>query len=258
MAKKNSMPYYNIDTDRYSDFRLRKLCRTFSCKGMAIYDYLLCEVYRNEGCYMPWGESTVFAVADYFGIKESAVREIVTYCGEVGLFDKGLLARGVLTSRSIQIRYTKACRRMRRKGNLIPDDIRLVTDKEVDDSETPADELPQTAPAESVSHGLTVDEEIRLMSAEEVWLDQLQVLHSISVEAIRSRFPGFRAQCIADGKTGHQNLADAKKHFNAWLRIAKNSNDNGRQQDERQPASKDMRAKGHIHAPGAKTYGDTF
>lgn len=258
MAKKNSMPYYNIETDRYSDVKIRKLCRTFSCKGMAVYDYLLCEVYRNEGCYMPWGESTAFAVADYFGIKESAVREIVTYCGEVGLFDKGLLARGILTSRSIQIRYTKACRRMRRKGILIPEDIRLVTEEDMDDSPDTQYELPQAVQAESFGHGLTVDDEIRLMSAEDVWMDQLQVLHSMTAEAIRSHFPGFRAQCIADGKTGHQNMADAKRHFNAWLRIARNNNSDGRQQNERQLTAKDMRAKGHIHAQGTKIYGDTF
>ena len=118
---KIGLNYYNVDTDRYQDIKIKRLKKDFGCPGIAVYDYILCEIYRVKGCFIEWDESTAFDVSDYFGIKETLVNEIVTYCGVVGLFNKGLLTRGnILTSSAIQRRYLDACIKAKRANCEIP------------------------------------------------------------------------------------------------------------------------------------------
>ena len=69
-------------------------------------------------------------MAEYFGLKENLVDEIVKYCASVGLFDKELLCRGIITSRSIQERYLQACFQAKRKNVTIPAEIRLMEESE--------------------------------------------------------------------------------------------------------------------------------
>lgn len=90
------LSYYSVDTDRYLDIRIRRLVKAFGCDGIAVYDYLLCNIYRVKGCFAAWDESTAFNVAEYLRLKESVVLEIVRYCGGVGLFNKELLSRGII------------------------------------------------------------------------------------------------------------------------------------------------------------------
>lgn len=126
---KQGLNYYNVDTDRYADRKIKRLKHAFGCSGMAVYDYLLCEVYRDRGCVLVWDEDTAFDVADYFGLKVNTVKEIVAYCGVVGLFNAGLLSRGMITSEAIQKRYLEMANRARRQNIAIPEEIRLITEE---------------------------------------------------------------------------------------------------------------------------------
>jgi hypothetical protein len=92
---KTGLNYYTVDTDRYQDRRIKRLKKDFKCRGIAVYDYILCEIYRVQGCFLVWDANTAFDVAEYFGLEENTVQEVVKYCGSVGLFDKELLSRGL-------------------------------------------------------------------------------------------------------------------------------------------------------------------
>jgi hypothetical protein len=152
---KTGLSYYNIDTDRYMDIKVKRLKKNFGCAGIAVYDYILCEIYRVRGCFLVWDESTAFDVAEYWGLKETLVNEIVNYCGVVGLFDKELLTSGsvsnsmqnddqcgmvgnessvpacvgIITSRSIQSRYIEMCNRAKRKDPKIPEFCRILPEQ---------------------------------------------------------------------------------------------------------------------------------
>ena len=128
-SNKTGLSYYSVDTDRYMDIRIRRLVKDHGCRGLAVYDYLLCEVYRVQGCFVAWDEVTAFNVAEYLGLKESNVFEIVRYCGDVGLFNKELLSRGVITSASIQRRYLEMCNRSKRKIAKIPEECRIIPEE---------------------------------------------------------------------------------------------------------------------------------
>jgi hypothetical protein len=127
---KTGLAYFNMDTDRYQDIRIKRLKKTFRCMGIAVYDYILCEIYRVRGCFIEWDESTAFDVAEYFDLKETQVNEIVNYCCAVGLFNRELLASGrILTSASIQKRYIEMSTRAKRKDIEIPEKCRIVREE---------------------------------------------------------------------------------------------------------------------------------
>ena len=125
MATKVGLSYYTVDTDRYLDIRIKRLKKDYGCRGLAVYDYVLCEIYRDRGCFIEWDESTAFDVAEYLGLKEQVVQDIVKYCSVVGLFDEALLRRGIITSASIQKRYLEMATRAKRKVVTIPEICQL-------------------------------------------------------------------------------------------------------------------------------------
>lgn len=129
-STKTGFNYYNVNTDRYQDMKIKRLKKNFGCSGIAVYDYVLSEIYRVKGCFIEWDSNTAFDVAEYFGIKETLVNEIVNYCCVVGLFDKELLTSGsVLTSVSIQKRYLDMCSRAKRTSVKIPEEYNILTEE---------------------------------------------------------------------------------------------------------------------------------
>lgn len=138
---KQGLRYFQIDTDRYQDRKVKKLKKAFGCAGLAIYDYVLCEVYRVDGCGLVWDNDTAFDVAEYLGVKESLVQEIVKYCGVVGLFDATLLSGGIITSAAIQHRFLEICKRSRRTSYNIPEEWAIITE-DIPKTPTEMGELP--------------------------------------------------------------------------------------------------------------------
>jgi hypothetical protein len=129
VSNKTGLSYFGIDTDIFQDRKIKRLKKTFGCAGIAIYIYLLCDVYRDKGCVLVWDEDCAFDVAEYLGVKESLVNEVVKYCGAVGLFNEELLSCGIVTSESIQRRYIEMCKRARRTSANIPEEWRLITEE---------------------------------------------------------------------------------------------------------------------------------
>lgn len=129
VSNKTGLSYFGIDTDIFQDRKIKRLKKTFGCAGIAIYIYLLCDVYRDKGCVLVWDDDCAFDVAEYLGVKESLVNEVVKYCGAVGLFNEELLSCGIITSESIQRRYIEMCKRARRSSTNIPEEWRLITEE---------------------------------------------------------------------------------------------------------------------------------
>lgn len=233
---KTGLGYYTIDTDRYQDRKIKRLKKYFGCKGIAVYDYILCEVYRTHGCFLEWDENTVFDVAEYFDIEENTVREVVLYCGSVSLFDKELLSRGIITSVSIQNRYLDMCHRSRRTNVVIPEHCCLINQPVAE--ETPSD----------------LNQEIEYLKTDEEWLESLSELHRTDKETLHKHLEDFRSQCIADGKEdGHDSMQDVKQHFNNWFRIVTEKS------NEKDRSNNRSKRKGNVLCPDAeKTYSDSF
>lgn len=137
---KIGLSYFAVDTDIFQDRKIKQLKRNFGCPGIAILFYLLAEVYRDKGCGLEWDENTALDVADYLGVKETLVDEVVKYCGAVGLFDATLLTSGIITSEAIQRRYVEMSKRAKRTTIEIPEKWRIITEDSANIPET----LPNT------------------------------------------------------------------------------------------------------------------
>lgn len=133
---KIGLSYFAVDTDIFQDRKIKQLKRNFGCPGIAILFYLLAEVYRDKGCGLEWDENTVLDVADYLGVKETLVDEVVKYCGAVGLFDATLLTSGIITSAAIQRRYVEMSKRAKRTTIEIPEKWRIITEDSTNIPET--------------------------------------------------------------------------------------------------------------------------
>lgn len=251
---KTGLNYYNVDTDRYMDIRIRRLVKDHGCRGLAVYDYLLCEVYRVQGCFVVWDEVTAFNVAEYLGLKESNVLEIVRYCGAVGLFDKELLSRGIITSASIQRRYIEMCNRSKRKIAEIPEECRIIPEEspktpevwtqrkkernistttttareDLDDSEDSVNDLsatPEKGCAEKVPpqvppgtfEYIPIDQVAAWMKSQQQWLEAFCMNNHMDPEAVKLRIDEFVAHCIDNGETD-KDKRDCMRHFNNWMR----------------------------------------
>lgn len=127
---KTGFQYYSVETDRYQDKKIRMLKKECGCNGLAVYDYILCEIYRVQGCFLEWDDSTAFDVSEYLGLRETQVNEIVNYCCAVGLFDRGLLTNErVLTSAAIQSRFIDWSQKAKRTGVKIPEKLTIIPEK---------------------------------------------------------------------------------------------------------------------------------
>ena len=76
--------YYRAETDRFRDIKIRKLRKEHSCAGYAIYQYVLNEIYRVEGCYIRFTQDELFDCAEYWNMREEEVLRIINYCTETG------------------------------------------------------------------------------------------------------------------------------------------------------------------------------
>lgn len=76
--------------------------------GSTIFDCILCMIYR-EGYYLELPlDKLCLAVVKSIGskwVKKHQVMQVIQYCADIGLFDKSLLARSVVTSAGLQRRY---------------------------------------------------------------------------------------------------------------------------------------------------------
>ncbi len=110
----NGLKYYQADTDRYRDVKVRRLLKKYKGCGYAIYEYALNECFAN-GYYAKYDADFVFSASDDLYEEEELVKSVIDYCAELGLFDIEMYGKGILTSKSIQRRYEEINTKMRRK-----------------------------------------------------------------------------------------------------------------------------------------------
>lgn len=72
-----------------------------------------------------------------------------------------------------------------------------------------------------------IDNDILQLKNSVNWIEQICMKHKILPDQLPEIFDAFAAECRCNGLKRHQDLNDAQRHFNNWLRIYKqNSNGN--------------------------------
>ena len=116
--KKEGLSYFPFDVDFFQDIKIRKLIRYQGSNAIAIYAFILCNIYK-DGYYIRWDDDLPFIISEQTGYEESYIVEVINCCLDIGLFSKNLFdSERVITSFGIQDRYRKINDLCRRKSDI--------------------------------------------------------------------------------------------------------------------------------------------
>ena len=109
--KKKGLIYFPKDVDYYDDVKIMDLLCEYGPLGQTIYDIILTYVYKN-GYYLnispdKLASLIVRIVGNRWIAEKDLVLQVIDYCADIGLFDKELLSRNIITSVGIQRRYSE-------------------------------------------------------------------------------------------------------------------------------------------------------
>ncbi len=104
--------YFPFDVDFFSDKKIKSVRAHFGADGIALYIYLLCEIYRNS-YFIKVDDDFIDCAAADLGLTVDKTRQIMKFFCKRSLFDDKLFtADTILTASSVQRRYQEA-----RKGS---------------------------------------------------------------------------------------------------------------------------------------------
>lgn len=277
---KTGFSYYNTDTDRYQDLKIKRLKKDFGCNGIAVYDYILCEIYRVKGYFIAWDSNTAFDVADYFGLKENLVNDIVTYCCAVGLFDKELrTSEKILTSLSIQLRYVEMCTRSKRINVKVVKEYSKLPEETLklpEESGKLPEESPKTPPdcrkvkksKVKESKGdlkIIAKDEVSPLSKDEIpislrdcynhllgspiWCEDFCRNNRLTPVQLDDSLKDFFVELQNRGESA-KSVKDAKFHFANWFKLNKNKNDETNRKLSKSDKTRNLFADIAAHSAG--------
>lgn len=236
MANNTGIEYYPFNVDFFDDDKIALIEGEFGVKGSVIAIRLLCKIYR-EGYYYQWGDDECLLFSRKAGadIVHGTVQEVVKGLVRRSFFDKGVYDQfKVLTSRGIQQRYFDAVKRRQkvevRRELLLVDVSKFPNVHIIDDKQKPRTGKQAMAAAtenkvQKPTPGILA-EEIEEMHNSPLWLENVAMRFRLTVEQVAARLDEFTIDCRSRGTEGHNSIQDAQRHFNDWLRIQLNVNNN--------------------------------
>lgn len=117
--QKTGLDYFSMDVDIEQDIKVRKLLkRKGGARALGVFTHILCQIYKN-GYYADYNEDMLFVISENLYEEEDYVSDIIQYCLELGLLDKGMYDQyNVLTSHGIQARYRQVQQTFRRSSKI--------------------------------------------------------------------------------------------------------------------------------------------
>ena len=114
--KKSGIDYFPLDVTLFSDPKIKKLKARYGVDGIAVYIYLLCEIYRS-GYYIQLDEDSIYIFSDDLKMSSAKVMQVLNFLLERSLFERTLFQSDkVLTSAGIQRRFQMAVKERAKKN----------------------------------------------------------------------------------------------------------------------------------------------
>ena len=116
--RKRGIEYFPFDVDFFSDKKIRILKSRFGADGIAIYLYLLCEVYKN-GYFIQIDDDYEYIISDDLSMSNEKVKQVLKFLLERSLLDSKLFQSDtIITSRGIQCRFQEAIKTRASKSEI--------------------------------------------------------------------------------------------------------------------------------------------
>lgn len=114
--QKEGIDYFPLDVNFFSDPKIKILKARYGVDGIAVYVYLLCEIYRS-GYYITFNEDMAYVMSDDLKMSSDKVMQVLRFLLERSLFDNKLFqSDAVLTSAGIQKRFQLAVKERAKKN----------------------------------------------------------------------------------------------------------------------------------------------
>ena len=131
---KKGLEWAGWDTHIFDDdTRIDELIDAQGWTGFGIYFYLCQKAYATDGYFYRWTYANAATTARKMGagIRSETVKQVVSLCLQIGLFDKGLFDReSILTNRDIQERFMLAVDKRSDTGRTINGSYWLLSSEE--------------------------------------------------------------------------------------------------------------------------------
>lgn len=129
-TQSQGIEYFPFAVDFFSDKKVKILKARYGADGIAIYLYLLCQIYR-EGYYTRVDEDFKYMVSDDLNMSADKVQQVMTFLFERSMFDEQLFkSDAILTSTGIQERWQKAVATRARKSPIKVSEYWLLKESE--------------------------------------------------------------------------------------------------------------------------------
>ena len=266
MATVAGIEYYPFNVDFFDDDKIALIESEFGAKGSVIAIRLLCKIYR-EGYYYRWGDDAclIFARKSGADFAPNMVKEVVSGLVRRSFFDKGMFDKfGILTSRGIQQRYFEAVKRRQKvevnSEYLLVDTTKYPNIKIVNPATVPAAlaevaKKKATVPASGEKDAIAA--EVQKLNQSQYWLESVAMRFHLTIDQIKEHLEAFAIDCRSRGTDSHENIQDAQRHFNDWLRIQLNIQNSPNNGTEKQTAA-DRRRSAKGVASKTEDFSTTF
>ena len=106
---KKGLEYFPFDVGFFSDKKIKILKSRYGADGIVIYQYLLCEIYKENGYYLIVDDDYEYIISDDLNMEINKVKQVINFLLERSLFNYKLFQSDkVLTSTGIQKRYQRS------------------------------------------------------------------------------------------------------------------------------------------------------
>lgn len=128
---KKGLEYFPFDVGFFSDKKIKILKSRYGADGIVIYQYLLCEIYKENGYFLIVDEDFEYIISDDLNMESNKVKQVLNFLLERSLFDSKLFQSDkVLTSAGIQKRYQEAVKTRASKKAIIVGKYWLLKEEE--------------------------------------------------------------------------------------------------------------------------------
>ena len=128
---KKGLDYFPFDVGFFSDKKIKILKSRYGADGIVIYQYLLCEIYKENGYYLIVDDDLEYIISDDLNMESNKVKQVLNFLLERSLFDNKLFQSDkVLTSAGIQKRYQEATKVRASKKPIVIEKYWLLNEEE--------------------------------------------------------------------------------------------------------------------------------
>lgn len=114
--QKDGIDYFPLDVNFFSDPKIKILKARYGVDGIAVFVYLLCEIYR-AGYYIRFDEDRLFIMSDDLNMSSDKVMQVLKFLLDRSMLDSMLFqSDDVLTSAGIQRRFQLAVKERAKKN----------------------------------------------------------------------------------------------------------------------------------------------